>query len=127
MKRLFIGILAFVFATTFVMPVQAQETGEDAAEAAGAAVQDAAEATGEAVQDAAEATGEAVQDAGEAVQEAGEGAAAAAGDALEEVSEAAEDAYEGAADNEWLWILGLAGAFIIVWFLLRRRKARRTG
>ena len=28
-------------------------------------------------------------------------------------------------DSEWLWILGLAGAFIIVWFLLRRKKARR--
>jgi hypothetical protein len=30
-------------------------------------------------------------------------------------------------DSEWLWILGLAGAFIIVWFLLRRKKARREG
>lgn len=30
-------------------------------------------------------------------------------------------------DSEWMWILGLAGAFIIVWFLLRRRKARREG
>ena len=41
----------------------------------------------------------------------------------------AEEAYEAEADSdsEWLWILGLAGAFIIVWFLLRRRKARRTG
>jgi len=120
MKRLFIGILAFVFATTFVMPLQAQETGADAAEAAGEAVQDAAEATGEAVQEAGE-------DAAAAVQEAGEDAAAAAGDALEEVSEAAGDAYESAANNEWLWVLGLAGAFIIVWFLLRRRKARREG
>ena len=30
-------------------------------------------------------------------------------------------------DSEWMWILGLAAAFIIVWFLLRRRKARREG
>jgi hypothetical protein len=29
--------------------------------------------------------------------------------------------------SEWYWILGLAAAFIIVWFLLRRRKARREG
>lgn len=29
--------------------------------------------------------------------------------------------------DEWYWILGLAAAFIIVWFLLRRRKARREG
>ena len=43
------------------------------------------------------------------------------------MSEAADDAYESAASNEWLWILGLAGAFIIVWFLLRRKKARREG
>jgi len=27
--------------------------------------------------------------------------------------------------SEWYWILGLAAAFIIVWFLLRRKKARR--
>ena len=42
--------------------------------------------------------------------------------------EAAAADYEddaGPADAEWLWILGLAGAFIIVWFLLRREKARR--
>lgn len=44
--------------------------------------------------------------------------------------EAASADYEddGApADSEWLWILGLAAAFIIVWFLLRRRKAGREG
>jgi hypothetical protein len=29
--------------------------------------------------------------------------------------------------SEWYWILGLVAAFIIVWFLLRRRKARRQG
>ena len=29
--------------------------------------------------------------------------------------------------SEWYWILGLAAAFIIVWFLLRRRKASREG
>ncbi len=45
-----------------------------------------------------------------------------------DAAQAAEEVYEEAAadDSEWLWILGLAGAFIIVWFLLRRRKARRT-
>lgn len=36
----------------------------------------------------------------------------------------ADDADDGYGDSEWLWILGLAGAFIIVWFLLRRKKAR---
>ncbi len=42
---------------------------------------------------------------------------------------AAADDYEDDAesDSEWLWILGLAGAFIIVWFLLRRKKASREG
>ena len=39
----------------------------------------------------------------------------------------ADDADDGYGDSEWLWILGLAGAFIIVWFLLRRKKARRDG
>jgi hypothetical protein len=39
----------------------------------------------------------------------------------------ADDADDGDGDSEWLWILGLAGAFIIVWFLLRRKKARRDG
>lgn len=43
----------------------------------------------------------------------------------QEADEDAGMADDGAADSEWLWILGLAGAFIIVWFLLRRRKARR--
>lgn len=38
---------------------------------------------------------------------------------------AADDYGEAESDGEWLWILGLAGAFIIVWFLLRRKKARR--
>lgn len=49
---------------------------------------------------------------------------------LEDVQEAATADYEedGAPDDsEWLWILGLAGAFIIVWFLLRRKKARGEG
>ena len=40
---------------------------------------------------------------------------------------AADDYGEAESDSEWLWILGLAGAFIIVWFLLRRKKARREG
>lgn len=46
-----------------------------------------------------------------------------------EVQEAAVEAEEPADDgeSEWLWILGLAAAFIIVWFLLRRKKARREG
>ena len=39
----------------------------------------------------------------------------------------ADDADDGYGDSEWLWILGLAGAFIIVWFLLRRKKTRRDG
>jgi len=38
-----------------------------------------------------------------------------------------QDAVADDYGSEWLWILGLAGAFIIVWFLLRRRKARREG
>ncbi len=59
-------------------------------------------------------------------------AEAEAADAVQEATDAvqeADEAYEeeAASDSEWLWILGLAGAFIIVWFLLRRRKARRTG
>ena len=59
-------------------------------------------------------------------------AAAAVDESMTEATDAvqdAEEAYEEAAesDSEWLWILGLAAAFIIVWFLLRRRKARRTG
>ena len=51
----------------------------------------------------------------------------------EEVQEAADEAEapsEEPADegeSEWLWILGLAAAFIIVWLLLRRKKAQRTG
>jgi hypothetical protein len=59
---------------------------------------------------------EAAEDAAayEAEQEADEGAATADDEAADEAD-----------DSEWLWILGLAGAFIIVWFLLRRRKARR--
>lgn len=40
---------------------------------------------------------------------------------------AADDYGDAESDSQWLWILGLAGAFIIVWFLLRRRKARREG
>jgi len=36
-------------------------------------------------------------------------------------------AAEGPDLDDWYWILGLAAAFIIVWFLLRRRKARREG
>lgn len=47
---------------------------------------------------------------------------------VEQEAAAADYEDDGApADSEWLWILGLAGAFIIVWFLLRRRKARREG
>ncbi len=43
--------------------------------------------------------------------------------APEDVQEAAVEAEEPTGDDsEWLWILGLAGAFIIVWFLLRRKK-----
>jgi hypothetical protein len=59
--------------------------------------------------------------------EAAEDAAAYAADqeADEDAAMADDDADDGAADSEWLWILGLAAAFIIVWFLLRRRKARR--
>ncbi|MDP2470365.1 MAG: hypothetical protein Q8W46_05855 [Candidatus Palauibacterales bacterium] len=60
-----------------------------------------------------------------------ESAAGDAGDAYEAADEAAqetsamadEDTDDG--QSEWQWILGLAAAFIIVWFLLRRRKARR--
>jgi len=56
-----------------------------------------------------------------AEMEASEGAS---DDATQAAAE--EDYDDGAADDsDWLWILGLAGAFIIVWFLLRRRKARR--
>jgi hypothetical protein len=39
------------------------------------------------------------------------------------VEEAVDDADGGL---NWSMILGLVAAFIIVWFLLRRRKARRT-
>lgn len=47
---------------------------------------------------------------------------------VEQEAAAADYDDDGApADSEWLWILGLAGAFIIVWFLLRRKKARREG
>ncbi|MCL7971433.1 MAG: hypothetical protein M8866_04955 [marine benthic group bacterium] len=65
----------------------------------------------------------------EAVAEAVDASIADAGDAAADMEQAAEEAYEDEAgdDSEWLWILGLAGAFIIVWFLLRRRKARREG
>lgn len=48
----------------------------------------------------------------------------------EEAQEVAEEPAGEPADDgesEWFWILGLAAAFIIVWFLLRRKKARRTG
>ena len=65
------------------------------------------------------ATDEAVVDdevAYEAVQEADDEDAAMV-----------DDADDGYGDSEWLWILGLAGAFIIVWFLLRRKKTRRDG
>ena len=48
-------------------------------------------------------------------------------DAPVEQEAAADDYGEAESDSEWLWILGLAGAFIIVWFLLRRKKARREG
>lgn len=52
----------------------------------------------------------------------------AAADEAEQEAAAADYEDDGAPDDsEWLWILGLAGAFIIVWFLLRRRKARREG
>ncbi|MEK6253699.1 MAG: hypothetical protein N2B05_03280 [Gemmatimonadales bacterium] len=46
---------------------------------------------------------------------------------VEQEAAAADDYGEAESDSEWLWILGLAGAFIIVWFLLRRKKARREG
>ena len=55
------------------------------------------------------------------VEDAAEEAYAAENQAADD----AEEAYEAEDDSEWLWILGLAGAFIIVWFLLRRKKARR--
>ncbi|MCL7959155.1 MAG: hypothetical protein M8861_03070 [marine benthic group bacterium] len=66
----------------------------------------------------------------EAPAEAEYEAAADEAPADEVEQEAATADYEddGAPDDsEWLWILGLAGAFIIVWFLLRRKKARREG
>lgn len=52
---------------------------------------------------------------------------AAEEEALVEQEAAADDYGEAESDSKWLWILGLAGAFIIVWFLLRRKKARREG
>lgn len=57
----------------------------------------------------------------EASQEVSDDAAVAADEGY------ADEGYaEGAPnDSEWMWILGLAAAFIIVWFLLRRKKARR--
>lgn len=54
---------------------------------------------------------------------AGEGADEAAMQEAEGMQE--EAATEGADQSEWVWILGLAAAFIIVWLLLRKRKARR--
>jgi hypothetical protein len=53
-------------------------------------------------------------------------AEAASADVMQEAEEEATPADDGD-PSEWFWILGLAFAFIIVWFLLRRRKARRTG
>ena len=47
--------------------------------------------------------------------------AVAATDQAEEMAPAGDGA------SEWYWILGLAAAFIIVWLLLRRKKAARQG
>ena len=60
------------------------------------------------------------------VEDAGEVAADDAYQAADDAEEASEEAPAGDS-SEWLWILGLAGAFIIVWLLLRKRKARREG
>jgi len=60
-------------------------------------------------------------------------AVAAADDEVMEAAQAAEEevaAEQPVEDTDdgsyWMEILGLAAAFIVVWFLLRRRKARRT-
>lgn len=128
MRRLVAGIFALVLAAVFVMPLQAQETPEDAVEAAPAVVEDAVAADEGSMQEVAE-------NAAAAADSMQADAVAAAEGSMQEVTEAAEEATEEAYqavddaddDNQWLWILGLAGAFIIVWFLLRRRKARREG
>ena len=63
-----------------------------------------------------------------AADEAPAETAAEAVDEAEQEAAAADYEDDGAPDDsEWLWIMGLAGAFIIVWFLLRRKKARREG
>lgn len=48
-----------------------------------------------------------------------------AGDAQAAEADREEATADAPDESEWMWILGLAGAFIIVWLLLRRRKARR--
>ncbi len=60
-----------------------------------------------------------------AVDEA-EADATEAQEATEEAVVAEEAGDDADGGYNWKMILGLAAAFIIVWFLLRRRKARRT-
>jgi hypothetical protein len=109
MTKLAAGIPAFILVAMFAMPLKAQETPTPPP---------TVEETAEAV----------AQEAGEALAQ--DTAAVSAMDEAEvQADEAAamdDDAGYGADDSEWLWILGLAGAFIIVWFLLRRKKARRA-
>ncbi len=100
-----------------VAPAEQEVTAEEVSEEVDMEAPPVAAASDEADQEA-EAADEAVE---EAVDEATE-----AQEATEEAVAAEEVVDDADGGLNWTLILGIVAAFIIVWFLLRRRKARRT-
>lgn len=124
MRTLAATSVAILLAGLFAIPAVAQDVAEVApAEQEVTAAEVSEEVDIEAppvaaATDEAEVADEAVE---EAVDEATE-----AQEATEEAVAAEEAVDDADGGYNWTLILGLVAAFVIVWFLLRRRKARRT-